>query len=296
MKANKNEISSSTSRNKAFPRLMTLPTVIILAIMTAYPLVFTVYYSFTNYVYGKKAGYSIVGLRNFVTLLGTPYFQQAIWNTVKFTIIGVVLEITIGLLVAVFVNSLKHGQKVMRVLLLLPYLLPTVTVALAWKMMLSSNYGIVNQVLEFFGLPTHNWFMEIGTAFNTIVVIDVWQNVPFVFLMLYAVLQGVSQDQYEAAKIDGANRWQIFWRITIPNIKGGIGLCALLRTIDTFRVFDKVNILTGGGPANSTATITQYLYTYGIRNLKFGLGSAGAIIMTILVMILSIPYIRRVVK
>ncbi len=275
---------------------MTLPTVIILAVMTAYPLVFTVYYSFTNYVYGKKKGYSVIGLNNFITLLKTPYFQQAIWNTVKFTIIGVILEIVIGLLVAVFVNSLKRGQKVMRVLLLLPYLLPTVTVALAWKMMLSSNYGIVNQVLETFHIPSHNWFMEIGTAFNTIIVIDVWQNVPFVFLMLYAVLQGVSQDQYEAARIDGANRWQIFWKITIPNIKGGIALCALLRTIDTFRVFDKVNILTGGGPANSTATITQYLYTYGIRNLKFGLGSAGAIIMTILVMILSIPYIRRVVK
>ena len=275
---------------------MTLPTLIVLLVMTAYPLVFTVFYSFTNYQYGKKSGYRIIGLQNYQTLFKNPYFQTAVLNTIKFTILAVILEMVIGLLIAVFVHSLLRGQKVLRILLLLPYLLPTVTVALSWKMMLSQNYGIVNQVLKFFHLPVHNWFMETGTAFNTILLIDVWQNVPFVFLLLYAVLQNVSQDQYEAAKIDGANAWTTFWHITIPNIKGGLILCALLRTIDTFRLFDKVNILTGGGPAGTTSTITQFLYNYGIKNLKFGFGSAGAIIMTILVLLLSLGYIRRTVK
>lgn len=284
------------SEDRVFPRLMTLPTLIVLLIMTAYPLVFTVFYSFTNYQYGKKSGYEIIGLQNYITLFKNPYFQKAVLNTIKFTILAVIFEMVIGLLIAVFVHSLLHGQKVLRILLLLPYLLPTVTVALSWKMMLSQNYGIVNQVLEFFHLPVHNWFMETGTAFNTILVIDIWQNVPFVFLLLYAVLQNVSQDQYEAAKIDGANAWTTFWHITIPNIKGGLILCALLRTIDTFRLFDKVNILTGGGPAGTTSTITQFLYNYGIKNLKFGFGSAGAIIMTILVLLLSIGYIRRTVS
>ncbi|MCI1304812.1 MAG: sugar ABC transporter permease [Lachnospiraceae bacterium] len=284
------------SEDRVFPRLMTLPTLIVLLVMTAYPLVFTVFYSFTNYQYGKKSGYSIIGLQNYQTLFKNPYFQTAVLNTIKFTILAVILEMVIGLLIAVFVHSLLRGQKVLRILLLLPYLLPTVTVALSWKMMLSQNYGIVNQVLKFFHLPVHNWFMETGTAFNTILLIDVWQNVPFVFLLLYAVLQNVSQDQYEAAKIDGANAWTTFWHITIPNIKGGLILCALLRTIDTFRLFDKVNILTGGGPAGTTSTITQFLYNYGIKNLKFGFGSAGAIIMTILVLLLSLGYIRRTVK
>jgi ABC-type sugar transport system permease subunit len=284
------------SEDRAFPRLMTLPTLIVLLVMTAYPLVFTVFYSFTNYQYGKKGGYKIIGLQNYQSLFKSPYFQTAVLNTIKFTILAVLFEMVIGLLIAVFVHSLLRGQKVLRILLLLPYLLPTVTVALSWKMMLSQNYGIVNQVLKFFHLPVHNWFMETGTAFNTILLIDVWQNVPFVFLLLYAVLQSVSQDQYEAAKIDGANAWTTFWHITIPNIKGGLILCALLRTIDTFRLFDKVNILTGGGPAGTTSTITQFLYNYGIKNLKFGFGSAGAIIMTILVLILSIGYIRKTVS
>ena len=289
------EISSSKSGNAWFPRLMMSPTVLVLLIMTAYPLVFTIFYSFTDYNY-LKGSYKITGLKNYLKLFGNHYFQIAVVNTVKFTILAVLFEMVIGLLIAVFIRSLSKGQKVMRTLLLLPYLLPTVTVALTWKMMLSSNYGIVNQVLSFFHLPTHNWFMETGTAFNTVLLIDIWQNVPFVFLLLYAVLQTVSQDQYEAAKIDGASGWQTFWHITIPNIKGGIILCALLRTIDTFRLFDKVNILTGGGPAGTTSTITQYLYTYGIKNLKFGYGSAGAIVMTILVLILSSAYIRNAIK
>ena len=106
----------------------------------------------------------------------------------------------------------------------------------------------------------------------------------------------MSESQYEAARIDGAGVIQQFWYVTIPNIKNGLALCALLRTIDTFRLFEKVNILTGGGPAGTTSTITQYLYNYGIRNLKFGFGSAGAIVMTLLVLILASAYIKRAIK
>ena len=215
------------------------------------------------------------------------------WNTIKFTILAVVLEMGIGLLIAVFINTLKRGQKIMRTLLLLPYLLPAVTVALSWRMMLSSNYGIVNQALSALGLPVFNWFMDTKTAFGTILLIDVWQNVPFVFLLLYASLQSVSESQYEAARIDGAGAIQRFRYVTLPNIKGSLALCALLRTIDTFRLFEKVNVLTGGGPAGTTSTITQYLYNYGIKSLDFGFGSAGAIVMTLLVLILSSVYIKR---
>ena len=274
---------------------MISPTVIVLLIMTAYPVIFTVYYSFTDYNYLKQSS-KFIGLQNYIRLLSNHSFQVSIWNTVKFCILAVILEVSIGLLLAVFVNSFTKGQKVLRTLFLLPYLLPQITVALAWKMMLSNNYGIINQLLEAIGLHGHNWFMEVGTAFNMIVVIDVWQNVPFVFLMLYATLQTVSGDQYEAARIDGANAWQQFWKITIPNIKGGIILCALLRTIDTFRLFDKVNVLTGGGPAGTTSTITQFLYNYGIKSMKFGLGSAGAIIMAVIVLVLSSAYIKRTIK
>lgn len=282
---------------QAFPRLMIAPTVLVMLVLTAYPLVFTLFYSFTDYNYLKGANSAkFVLFKNYATLLQNGYFRQAVLNTIKFTILAVVLEMVLGLLVAVFINSLTKGQKIMRTLLLLPYLLPAVTVALSWRMMLSSNYGIVNQVLESMHLPVFNWFMDTKTAFGTILLIDVWQNVPFVFLLLYASLQSVSESQYEAARIDGAGVIQQFFYVTLPNIKNGLALCALLRTIDTFRLFEKVNILTGGGPAGTTSTITQFLYNYGIKSLKFGFGSAGAIVMTVLVLILSSFYIKRVLK
>ena len=293
----RNEIAKLNSAQAATNRFgigMLTPTLIVLLVMTAYPLIFTFVYSFTDYNYLKGTeNASFVLFDNYVSLFKNGYFQQAVWNTIKFTILAVVLEMALGLLIAVFVNSLKRGQKIMRTLLLLPYLLPAVTVALSWRMMLSANYGIINQFLKGLGLPVFNWFMDTKTAFGTILLIVVLQNVPFVFLLLYASLQSVSENQYEAARIDGAGFFQQFWYITLPNIKGSLALCALLRTIDTFRLFEKVNVLTGGGPAGTTTTITQFLYTYGIKSLDFGFGSAGAIVMTLLVLILSSFYIKR---
>ncbi len=298
MKRTTTKMQNAASQTKRFGLGMISPTVIILLIMTAYPLIFTFVYSFTNYnlLRNLRTPAKFTFLDNYVKLLKDPYFQQSIWNTVKFTILAVVFEMLIGFLMALFVNSLRKGQKTMRTLLLLPYLLPTVTVALSWRMMLSPNYGIVNQVLSALHLPVYNWFSDIHTAFGMLVLIDVWQSAPFVFLLLYAALQSVPQSQYEAARIDGAGRMKILFYVTIPNIKNSLALCALLRTIDSFRLFDKVNLLTGGGPANSTSTITQYLYNYGISSLDFGFGSAGAIVMTVLVLILSSVYIKRAIS
>lgn len=289
-------LQTADIQTKHFGLRMLSPTMIILIIMTAYPLIFTLIYSFTDYNYLKgtdKA--SFILFKNYIKLFKNDYFRQAVLNTIKFTILAVILEMVLGLLVAVFINSLKRAQKIMRTLLLLPYLLPAVTVALSWRMMLSANYGIINQFLTSLGLPYYNWFMDIKTAFGTILLIDVWQNVPFVFLLLFAALQSVPEGQYEAARIDGAGVIQQFWYVTIPNIKGNLALCALLRTIDTFRLFEKVNVLTGGGPAGTTSTITQFLYNYGIKTLDFGFGSAAAIVMTVMVLILSSFYIKRAI-
>ena len=292
------KLNNADAQTKRFGYSMITPTLVVLLIMTAYPLLFTLFYSFTDYnlLRNLREPASFIALKNYTDLLTDPYFQQSIWNTVKFTILAVIFEMLIGFVMALFVNCLRRGQKTMRTLLLLPYLLPTVTVALSWRMMLSPNYGIVNQVLQTLGLPVFNWFSDINTAFGMLVLIDVWQSAPFVFLLLYAALQSVPQSQYEAARIDGAGRVKILFYVTIPNIKNSLALCALLRTIDSFRLFDKVNLLTGGGPANSTSTITQYLYNYGISSLDFGFGSAGAIVMTILVLILSSVYIKRAIQ
>ena len=294
-KNNPNRYVSGAVQTKRFGYGMITPTLIVMAIMTAYPLIFTVYYSFTDYnlLSVLKNPAKFIGFENYVKLLSTPYFRNAIWNTVRFTLLAVVFEMLVGFIMAEFVHRLKRAQKIMRTLLLIPYLLPTVTVALIWRMMLSPNYGIINQFLEALHIPVYNWFSDIKTAFGMLVVIDIWQSAPFVFLLLYAALQAVPADQYEAAKLDGANYFQVLFYVTIPNIKDSLALCALLRTIDSFRLFDKVNLLTGGGPANSTSTITQYLYNTGIKVFDFGYASAGAIVMTLIVLILASIYIKR---
>ena len=224
--------------DKAFPHILMSPTIIVMLLLTVYPLLFTIYYSFTDYnlLKSRTKGVNFIAFDNYTKLLQNPIFRSAIVTTVKFTICAVLLETIIGLLIALFVNSLHRGQKVMRTLLLLPYLLPTVTVALAWRMLLSSNYGPVMQWLVnmgFTNLSNYNVFFHIETAFWAVLVIDVWQSSPFVFLLCYASLQGVPQQQYEAAELDGANIFQKFWYVTVPNIKSGIFLCLLLRTIDS---------------------------------------------------------------
>lgn len=275
---------------------MVSPTVLVLLFMSAFSIVFTLYYSFTNYYYISRAPLKYVGLKNYLTLFKDQYFVGALLNTVRFTLWCTVLETVFGLLIAVFVNSLRRGRNLVRTLILIPYLLPPVTAALIWQIMLSSNYGIINQLLRAVSLPTFNWFFDVRTAMPVIIAIDVWQCTPFCFLLLYASLQSIPMEQYEAAKIDGAGKIQEFFHITVPSLQSTIVLCLLLRTIDSFRMFDKINILTSGGPANTTATITQYIFTYGVKSLKFGFASAGAIVMAILVLILSSFYIKRSVK
>jgi multiple sugar transport system permease protein len=284
------------NNNTKFGVLMTGPTVLILALFTLFPLAFTLFYSFTDYYFLSRTPPAMVGFYNFFDLFDNVYFRQAIWNTVKFVFLAVITETCLGLFLAVFINSFTRGNKLLRTLILLPALMPPVTVALMWQTMLSNNYGIINQLFGLVGIAPVNWLMNIKTAFYAILVIDIWQYAPMAFLLLYASMQTIPQAQYEAARIDGAGVWVQFRKITLPNISSGLLMVVLMRTIDTFRLFDKVNILTKGGPANSTATMTQFIYQQGVRGLKVGYGAAASIVMTVLVLLFSIAYVRKMLK
>ena len=275
---------------------MTSPAILVMAVFTVFPLMYTLVYSFTDYYFLTRSAPKFVGLYNFIDLFGNVYFRQAIANTVKFVILAVIAETSLGLFLAVFINSFKSGGKILRTVILLPVLMPPVTVALMWQTMLSNNYGIINQLLGLIGIAPVNWLMDIKTAFYAILVIDIWQYSPLAFLLIYASMQTIPLVQYEAAKIDGAGFWVQFTRITLPNITAGLLMVVLMRTIDTFRLFDKVNILTKGGPANSTATMTQFIFQQGVRGLKVGYGSAASIIMTVLVLLFSISYVHRMLR
>lgn len=281
------------NNNTLYAYIMSSPTMVVLTALSIFPLGFVIWYSMTDYYYLSTSAPEFVGFANYTKIINDPYFRQALWNTLKFTVLAVLFEVAIGLGMAVLINSVMKQQKLIRTTTLLPMLLPPVTVALIWQIMLSNNYGLLNNLLEMFGLAPVNWLMDVNTAFYAILVIDIWQYTPFAFLLLYAALQSIPTGQYEAAAIDGAGSWKQFVHITIPNIMVNVIMVVLLRVIDTFRLFDKVNILTKGGPSNTTATITQYIYQYGVKMLQVGLGSSASVIMTILVLILAFGYIRR---
>ena len=264
--------------------------------MSAFSIVFTIYYSFTDYYYISRKPLHWIAFNNYINLFKDRYFISAIWNTIVFTVSCTILETAFGVLIAVFVNKLKHGRKVIRTLIMVPYLLPPVTAALIWQVLLSSNYGPINELLAAVNLPVYNWFFDTRTAMPVIIAIDVWQCMPFCFLLAYASLQSIPCELYEAGKIDGTNTVTEFFKITLPSIKSTVILCLLLRTIDSFRMFDKINILTSGGPANTTATITQYIFNFGVKSLKFGFASTGALVMGLFVLLLSSLYIKGAMK
>lgn len=281
---------------KIFCFKMLGPSLLILTFLSVFPLLFIMHYSFTDYYFLAKTKPLFIGLENFTKILNDTYFRQAIYNTVRFTALAVIFETILGTLAAIFINSIVKGKRILRTLVLLPTLLPPVTVALIWQTMFSNNSGIINEFLNKIGIAPVNWLMDTRTAFYAILTIDIWQYAPLVFLLVFAALQSVPQGQYEAAKIDGANGWHRFIYITIPNITNVMAMVVLLRVIDSFRLFDKVNILTKGGPANSTATITQFIYQYGVKGLQVGYGSAASMIMTLIVLVLAFFYIKKSFK
>lgn len=282
-------------RKNGFAYIMTSPTMLILLTLSIFPLIFNVFYSFTHYNFLFRRDVVFIGFENYINIFEDTFFHQAVFNTLRFTVLAVFFETLLGLGIALLMNSVQKGRKELRTVLLFPTLLPPVTVALIWQMMFSNNYGIINELLGKIGIDQVNWLMDVNTAFYAILVIDIWQYTPFAFLLIYASLQTVPLVQYEAAKTDGAGIWLQFVYVTLPNIANGMVVVMLLRTIDSFRLFDKVNILTKGGPANSTATITQYIFQHGVQGLKIGYGAAVALIMTVIVLILAGAYIKKTI-
>ncbi len=281
---------------QTFAYAMTTPALLVLLMLSVFPLLYIVRYSFTDSYLLSREPAAWVGFSNYISIFKDSFFRIVLRNTLLFTVVGVTVETTLGIALAVFADSFTRGKKLLRIVLMLPMLLPPVTVALVWQTMFSNNNGILNQILEFMHMGKVNWLQDVHTALPAILAIDIWQYTPLAFLLAYASIQTVSQQQYEAAALDGANRWNMFWDITMPNILSGVRMVILLRVIDTFRLFDKVNILTKGGPANSTATITQYIYQYGTKNFQIGYASAASVIMTVIVVAMSAVYLKQSLK
>lgn len=239
-------------------------------------------------------GRPFVGLANYARLVHDPRFWDALAHTVFFTVTSIALELVLGLFLALVMNRSFRGRSALRGLVLLPWAIPTVVAALLWRFMFSSQAGIVNALLVRAGALDRPmvFFIHAWTAWIPIILADVWKTTPFVALLLLAGLQGIDGTLYEAAAVDGAGPGWRLWHITLPLLRPAILVTLIFRTLDAFRVFDLIYVLTGGGPGTSTEPVALYTFDALLQNLQFGYGAALSVVIFLITFALALLYIR----
>jgi multiple sugar transport system permease protein len=230
-----------------------------------------------------------VGLAHYAFLTGDPRFWNAVRVTLTFTVVSVALELVLGVAVALALQRQERGRRVAVALLLLPWALPSVVVGRTFEWLYHPSAGLVNFVL---GGRAVNWLGEPALALPALIAADVWRTMPFVALLCYARVLTIPGQVYEAARVDGAGRLATLRDITLPLLRGVLLIALLFRTLDALRAFDLMFVLTGGGPANTTETLTVYAYRSLFQTLQLGFGAAVGVVVFALVMLVAAVYLR----
>lgn len=269
------------------------PAAALLALVTLYPLAHVLWLSLERRSLLDPVPPAFTGLDNYLRLAADERFWNALGNTLYFAVVSVTLELVLGLAFALAVQRPFRGRALLYGVILLPWAVPTAVSARMWEWMYNTEIGVLNHILG----AEVNWLGAPAWALNAAIAMDVWKSTPFVALLLVAGLQGIPRELYHAAALDGASRWTVLRRIILPLLAPVILVALIFRTIDAFRVFDSIYVLTGGGPANSTETLSIYAYKTLFQSLEFGYGSALAVSVFVLVALVALPYVfllRRV--
>jgi len=281
-------------RDRLSAWLLLAPMLGIMLAVTAYPLIRTLLLSFTDAGLTGASG-DWVGLDNYRDALSNPDYREAFGHTLYFTAISVTAELVLGVLVGLLLNERFPGRAFVRALMVLPWALPTIVNAMMWRLILNPDYGAFNALLTQLGLIAkyRSWLGDPATAMNMVILADVWKNYSLVALIVLAALQTIPQDLYEAARLDGAGAWTRFWRITLPGILGPLSVALVLRLIEAFKVFDIIYVMTRGGPADSTKTVSFYVYQESFTYLRAGSGAAYAVTVACVSGLLIATYILQ---
>ena len=272
--------------------LLLIPALAVVGFVAIYPLGKTIYYSFTNqeFLQGIEPT-KWVGLENYRTLWHDTIFRNAVWETIKFTLITVGFEFVLGMIIALVVNSSFKGRGAMRAVMLVPWAIPTVVAAQMWKWMFDDVYGVINDAGVRLHLLSHSraWISEPSTALASVCAVDIWKTTPFVALLLLAGLQVIPGDLYEAASVDGASKLQQFWRITLPLLRPAILVALIFRTLDALRVFDVFYVFFGNRP--DTQTMAIYAQSTIVGDGHVGYGSAISVAIFLIIAVFVIIYV-----
>jgi multiple sugar transport system permease protein len=265
------------------------PAAIGFIVFLAWPALRGIYLSFTSF--NLLTPEKWIGLDNYVRMVLDPVFWNSLWVTVEYVVINIGVQTIVALLIAAMMQRLTRSTLV-RGVVLAPYLVSGVVTGIVWLWILDSQLGIVNQVLGWMGLDHIGFFTTQEWAIPTIALINVWRNVGYTALLLFAGMQAIPGDAYEAARVDGASEWRMFWRITMPLLRPVLALVLIVTVIGSFQVFDTVSVTTDGGPANATNVLQMYIYDLAFGRFQFGYASAISVALLIVLSVITFVQYR----
>jgi multiple sugar transport system permease protein len=286
--ATRTEITAQTRSERRLGWMLCAPAVAAMLLVTAYPIGYAIVLSLQelDLRFPEEGGFA--GLDNYSTVLTSELWWQDLFNTVFVTVIAVAIELALGMLIALAMHRAIFGRGVIRVAVLIPYGIVTVVAAFSWQFAFGPESGFVNNLPLI--ADDKAWFGDRFSSFAVIIMAEVWKTTPFIALLLLAGLTTIDDGLYEAAKVDGANAWQRFWRITVPLMKPAILVALLFRTLDAFRIFDTIFVMTGG--AQDTESVSILGFNQLIERLNLGLGSAVSVLIFLCVLIIAFIFIR----
>ena len=261
------------------------PAVLVLAALTVLPALALLRMSVSTITFANgRELWAFTPARNFAALTSDPGLTATIVNTLLFVVVAVAIEMAAGLALALLVGGLTRGKGLMRTILIVPILVPPVAIGNMFKLMYNYDFGLFNQILGALGVPAVSWLGSTSLALWSIVLVDVWHWVPFVFLILFAAVEALPVDVLEAAHVDGANRWQMLVRIKLPLLKPALVVALLFRSILAFKAFDEVYLLTGGGPGTSSELVSLHLYRVFFEQNQLGYGALLSVLTIVVVL------------
>ncbi|MEM2951143.1 MAG: sugar ABC transporter permease [Nitrososphaeria archaeon] len=281
-------------KEERLPILLVTPVVLILTGVLFLPSIWSIFLSFQYYTFGYSPEF--VGISNYIEILSDEKFLNAIFLNFAFVILDVMLEFLLGLGTALLLSRRFPFQKIWVALIIAPFAVSPVVSIVAWKNLISPQFGLITYILSFFNISTEKLLMDPITAFLVCIIINVWREFPFTAMILYAAITTIPPDRIEAALIDGANKFQRFRYITIPSIWTSVIVALTFRTIFAFRTFDVIWILTQGGPLGGTTILSVYLYLQSFKFLRLGVGASVGVIMLFFTFLISAPYLRTLYK
>jgi multiple sugar transport system permease protein len=273
--------------------LMLAPAMLVLLTLTIFPSIYMIIAAATRISPNPDLPWQFAGADNFVRLLTDEQFHVGLWNTLVFTVFAVGAEFLLGLGLALLLDRYIRRLNFLKTILMLPMMLPPVAVAITWKLIYEPQFGVLNEIMFRLGLPLQAWAGDVRLAMFSVIVADVWQWTPFMFLLMLAGLASLPDEPYEAAAIDGASAWRQFWDLTLPFLKPVIAIALLLRIMDALRLFDLVFILTGGGPADRTKTLSLYIYQVAYRFADPSYAAAISLFVLFTTVAFSTWFIKR---